>query len=152
MKWLRGAGLVLGAAAVWTLALSLTGHSPMPLPLGIFTAIAALGLPAFFAGPLAYRWRLPLPEAWAAAGYCLGSGAATAVLYLLATRGEPVVRYLQVALAHAASLTILMPLGEGFTPQWVNLIRLAIVVVIARYGVEAYKGDRPRADQRKHRK
>ena len=141
MKRLRGAGLVVGCAAVWTATLWLSRYYLVVGPAAIFTTMAAVGLPAFFAGALAYRWRLWQPPVWPAAGYCLGSGLATAALI---GPGEPAARYAEAALTHAASVTVLMPsVGGGFVPAWGNLIWLAGVVVIARYGIDAYRGDAP---------
>jgi hypothetical protein len=147
MKWLRGAGLLLGSAAIWTGTLWLQYHHGPAFPLGLFTLIAAIGLPAFFAAALAYRFRLPQPVAWAVAGYCLGAGLFTAVNM---PPPQPLARYLSVALAHAASLTILAPATDGsFVPLPANLLYLSIAVFTALYGVDAYRGPRnpaPRAD------
>jgi len=141
MRWLRGLGLVLGGAAVWTPLLWAARYYALPFPFGLFAPVLACGLPAFFLAALAYRWRLPLPVAWAAAGYCLGSGVATAILM---GDGEPPARYVEAALTHAGSLTMLAPaVGGGSIPLVGNLLWLAVVVIVGIYGVETYQKGRP---------
>ena len=139
-NWLRGLGLVLASGVVWALLLwPVRYYQPViPFPFGLFAMVLAAGLPAFFAAALAYRWRLPQPVVWAGAGYCLGSGIATAILM---GPGETPGRYLQVAAAHAASLTALMPeAGGGLGLALGNLLWLAAAVIVGMYGIDAYRG------------
>ena len=141
MKLLRAVGLVLGGAVVWSITLWLARRYPVEPPAAIFTTVAAVGLPAFFGGALAYRWRLWQPPLWSALGYCLGSGVATAALM---PPGQTLEGSVRVALAHAGSLTVLVPDPVGtLRPWWANLVWLAGVVIIALYGIEAYRGGGP---------
>ena len=142
MKWVRAAGLVLGLALLYALTLSLVRYfaPAIPPPFGLFAALPAAGLPAFFAAPLAYRWKLPQPLVWVGIGYCLGSGIATAALL---GGGEAPARYLETALVHALSLTVLAPATDGgYLPLWGNLLWLAVAVVLGSYGLDAYRGGR----------
>ena len=138
MKPLRAVGLVLGGAAVWSVTLWLARRYPVEPPTAVFTTVAAVGLPAFFGGALAYRWRLWQPPLWLALGYCLGSGIAVAALM---APGLALEQYASAALAHAGSLTVLVPApGGGVQPWWPNLVWLAGVVVITLFGIDAYRG------------
>src|SRR5436305_867278 len=104
MKALRGLALLLCGSLVSAALLVPVRYFALPLPFSFFAPILAVGLPAFFAAPLAHRWRLPFPIAWSVLVYSLGSGIATGIL-LIGTPGER----LTGGLVNAASLTILGP-------------------------------------------
>jgi hypothetical protein len=136
--WLRGLGLVVGAGLVWTLTLWLNHtFNALPFPFSYLALILAVGLPAFFAAPLAYRWRLPWPVVWSTVGYCLGSALNLA---LTLEPGIPFSRHLQVAAVHFATATLTLPLVDGsFAPALGNLLWVVCAVVIAQYGLDAYR-------------
>ena len=57
--------------------------------------------------------------------------------------GEPIARYVQVALAHAVSLTVLAPaVGGGYLPLWGDLVWVVLAAFIAMYALEAAGGKR----------
>jgi len=144
-RWLSGLGLVVAAALLRALLLAAYRYyqGTLPFPLNLLAMLAAIGLPAYLVGIVASRRQLPLPPAWAVAGYCLGSGVATAVLM---GAGETAGRYALTALAHAASFTVLVPaVGGGFVTVLENLLWMAVVVVTAIYGAESRQG-RTRAE------
>jgi hypothetical protein len=144
MKALRGVGLVLGGALAWVVTLRLATALALAYPLGLFVQVAALGLPAFFAAALAYRWRLPQPLIWTVAGYCLGSGLDTAFSYVEFCRstGEAwsVGRCAQAFAMNALSLGVEEPVaGGGFAPVWGNMLWLATVIAVGLYGIDTYR-------------
>lgn len=138
MRWLLGVLLVVGASLLWVLTLWPSRYygGVIPFPLGLFTSIAAVGLPAVAAALLACRLDLPRPRVWAAAGYCLGSAIVTSILMGTA---ESATRYVTVAAAHVATLTLLVPAeGGGFIPYWGDLLWVVVAFVLSGYGVDLY--------------
>lgn len=146
---LLGLAVVLGSALIWALALWAVRRWAGALPvIGFFLPIAAIGLPAFFAAALAYRWRLWQPVVWSTVGYCLGSGIATAIdqaQYLQSQGTSPAFGQLaQTVLVHAATLTVFGPATPGpWMQYWGNLLWVVVAVASGLYGIETYRGRGP---------